>query len=265
MKDALEKAGDRGRVGRGHDGAAEHRHRARSRGRADAASCSRRSRITTTCRRCRRTSTSAGRSRASERLSLGRARCRVGADGMRGGGDGAAGASSGSIRAAGDRLGRGRAARRRVRAPRDTVPSRSPLAARARRRELARIHAALLELCATWRPDVLALEQNFVGAQRPERVPARRGARASRCWPRRRRASPSPSTRPATVKLAVVGHGPRREGRRCSGRSARELAPRRARSSADAADALAIALCHSPVRRRSSPTRAARGAAGARR
>src|SRR5258705_13526860 len=39
-----------------------------------------------------------------------------------------------------------------------TPPARISLATK-----LAAIYAALSELCGTWRPDVLALEQNFVG------------------------------------------------------------------------------------------------------
>ena len=39
-----------------------------------------------------------------------------------------------------------------------TPPARLTLAAK-----LAAIHQALTELCDAWRPDVLALEQNFVG------------------------------------------------------------------------------------------------------
>ena len=107
--------------------------------------------------------------------------------------------------------------------------------------KLAAVHAALSELCSTWHPDVLALEQNFVG---------RNVQSAFRLGEVRGIAMLAAATAgiviaeyaPATVKLAVAGTG-RAEKEQVQRAIARELRVVE-RLVPDAADALAIALCH---------------------
>lgn len=107
--------------------------------------------------------------------------------------------------------------------------------------KLAAIHTALSELCREWRPDVVALEQSFVGrnVQSAFRLGEVRGV-----------AMLAAATAgilvaeyaPATVKLAVTGTG-RAEKDQVQRAIARELRVVE-RMVPDAADALAIALCH---------------------
>ncbi len=54
----------------------------------------------------------------------------------------------------------------------------SPSAGLTLARKLAHIHAALVEQCATWRPDALALEKSFVGRNTP---PTRSRSRSAIC------------------------------------------------------------------------------------
>jgi crossover junction endodeoxyribonuclease RuvC len=117
----------------------------------------------------------------------------------------------------------------------ETLP-RTPLAMK-----LASIHAALTEHCATWRPDALALEKSFVGrnVQSAFRLGEVRGiamlaAAAAGII--------VAEYSPAEVKLAVTGSG-RAEKTQVGRAIARELAITVALT-ADAADALALALCH---------------------
>jgi crossover junction endodeoxyribonuclease RuvC len=114
--------------------------------------------------------------------------------------------------------------------PRLTIPGK-----------LAAIHAALTELCAVWHPDVLALEQNFVGrnVQSAFRLGEVRGIALLAA------ASAQVTVAeyaPATVKLAVTGTG-RAEKEQVQRAIVRELRVTE-RLVPDAADALAIALCH---------------------
>jgi crossover junction endodeoxyribonuclease RuvC len=107
--------------------------------------------------------------------------------------------------------------------------------------KLAAVHRALAELCGAWRPDVLALEQSFVGrnVQSAFRLGEVRGvamlAAASA-------GIPVAEYPPATVKLAVTGSG-RAEKAQVQRAIARELRVEAALVP-DAADALAVALCH---------------------
>lgn len=107
--------------------------------------------------------------------------------------------------------------------------------------KLAAIHAALVDLCRRFAPDVLALEKNFVGrnVQSAFRLGEVRGvamlAAASA-------GVPVAEYAPAEVKLAVTGGG-RAEKIQVARAIARELAIAEV-ASPDAADALAIALCH---------------------
>jgi crossover junction endodeoxyribonuclease RuvC len=131
--------------------------------------------------------------------------------------------------------------------------------------KLAHIHAALVEQCATWRPDALALEKSFVGrnVQSAFRLGEVRGvvmlAAASA-------GVVVAEYSPAETKLAVTGSG-RAEKAQVEHAIVRELALD-GRIPADAADALALALCHlqtfrlrallaaSETARRPSPLRA---------
>ncbi len=117
-----------------------------------------------------------------------------------------------------------------------TTHARMTLAAK-----LAKIHGALVELCALWRPDVVALEQSFVGrnVQSAFRLGEVRGVAMLAA------ASVGIAITeysPATVKLAVTGSG-RAEKEQVQRAIARELGVREPLAP-DAADALAIALCH---------------------
>lgn len=107
--------------------------------------------------------------------------------------------------------------------------------------KLAAIHAALTDLCATWRPDVLALEQNFVGrnVQSAFRLGEVRGIAMLAAASAGIVVAEYP---PATVKLAVTGTG-RAEKEQVQRAIVRELRVVE-RLVPDAADALAIALCH---------------------
>jgi crossover junction endodeoxyribonuclease RuvC len=107
--------------------------------------------------------------------------------------------------------------------------------------KLSAIHAVLLDLCRHWRPDVLALEQSFVGrnVQSAFRLGEVRGvamlvASAS--------GIPVAEYAPATIKLAVTGTG-RGEKEQVQRAIMQELRLTEAMTP-DAADALAVALCH---------------------
>ena len=107
--------------------------------------------------------------------------------------------------------------------------------------KLAAIHGTLVELCGTWRPDVVALERNFVGrnVQSAFRIGEVRGIALLAAATAGVAIAEYP---PATVKLAVTGTG-RAEKAQVQRAIARELRVAEPMV-ADAADALAIALCH---------------------
>lgn len=107
--------------------------------------------------------------------------------------------------------------------------------------KLVAIHEALVALCDAWRPDVLALEQNFVGrnVQSAFRLGEVRGIAMIAAAGRGITVAEYP---PATVKLAIAGTG-RAEKEQVQRAIARELVLSE-RLVPDAADALAIALCH---------------------
>jgi len=106
---------------------------------------------------------------------------------------------------------------------------------------LARLHGECLALLDAWRPDAVVLERNFVAhnVQSAFRLGEVRGVVL---------AASAASGRdvheyaPATVKLAAVGHG--RADKETMTRGVIALLRLAARPSADAADALALALCH---------------------
>ena len=106
---------------------------------------------------------------------------------------------------------------------------------------LARLHEACLALFRTWRPEVVVLERNFVAAnvQSAFRIGEVRGVVLAAA------AAAGHGVHeyaPAAVKLAAVGHG--RADKLTVARGVTALLGLRARPPADAADALAIALCH---------------------
>lgn len=107
--------------------------------------------------------------------------------------------------------------------------------------KLAAIHGALVALCGDWRPDVVALERNFVGrnVQSAFRIGEVRGVALLAAAVA---GVPIAEYAPATVKLAVTGTG-RAEKAQVQRAIARELGVVEPMV-ADAADALAIALCH---------------------
>ena len=106
---------------------------------------------------------------------------------------------------------------------------------------LARLHGACLQLLDAWRPDVVVLERNFVShnVQSAFRLGEVRGVVLAAAAAAGRAVHEYP---PATVKLAAVGHG--RADKETMTRGVIALLGLVTRPSADAADALAVALCH---------------------
>jgi crossover junction endodeoxyribonuclease RuvC len=106
---------------------------------------------------------------------------------------------------------------------------------------LARLHAECLELLDAWRPDTIVLERNFVAhnVQSAFRLGEVRGVVLAAAAAAGR---PVHEYAPATVKLAAVGHG--RADKETMTRGVVALLGLAVRPSADAADALALALCH---------------------
>jgi crossover junction endodeoxyribonuclease RuvC len=106
---------------------------------------------------------------------------------------------------------------------------------------LARLHAECLRLIETWAPSVVVLERAFVGrnVQSAFRIGEVRGAVLAAV------ATAGVAFQeytPAAVKLATIGHGTADKDAVGRGVTLRLGLPRR--PSADAADALALALCH---------------------
>jgi crossover junction endodeoxyribonuclease RuvC len=106
---------------------------------------------------------------------------------------------------------------------------------------LARLHGECLALVAAWRPDAVVLERNFVAhnVQSAFRIGEVRGVVLSAA------ASGGHTVHeyaPAAVKLAAVGHGT--ADKETVTRGVVALLRLATRPSTDAADALALALCH---------------------
>jgi crossover junction endodeoxyribonuclease RuvC len=106
---------------------------------------------------------------------------------------------------------------------------------------LARLQAEILRLLDTWTPSVVVLERAFVArnVQSALRLGEARGAILAAV------ASAGVALEeyaPAAVKLATVGHGTADKESVARGVTLRLGLPRR--PAADAADALALALCH---------------------
>ena len=106
---------------------------------------------------------------------------------------------------------------------------------------LARLHAHCLELVSTWRPDAVVLERNFVAhnVQSAFRIGEVRGVVLSAAAGAGRVVH---EYAPASVKLAAVGHGA--ADKETVTRGVVAILGLATRPSVDAADALALALCH---------------------
>lgn len=106
---------------------------------------------------------------------------------------------------------------------------------------LARLHAAVAALVAEWTPDAVALERAFVArnVQSAFRLGETRGAVLAAV------AAAGVTLHeyaPAQVKLAAIGHGG--ADKESVGRGVTAMLRLAERPAVDAADALAIALCH---------------------
>src|SRR5262249_15428164 len=106
---------------------------------------------------------------------------------------------------------------------------------------LARLHAECLRLIETWAPSVVVLERAFVGrnVQSAFRIGEVRGAVLAAVATA---GVAFEGYTPAAGKLAALGHGT--AGKDAVGRGVPPRTGLPRRPSADAADALALALCH---------------------
>jgi crossover junction endodeoxyribonuclease RuvC len=132
------------------------------------------------------------------------------------------------------------------------VISASPRHARTAR--LVEIGRGLRELLAEVRPDAVAMEEAFYGVNVQSTL-ALGEARGVALFVAAEQGLPVTGYPPATVKQAVVGHG--RATKQQVGYLVRALLCLRRTPSPDAADALAIAICHA---RRAGARRPAAGA-----
>jgi crossover junction endodeoxyribonuclease RuvC len=106
---------------------------------------------------------------------------------------------------------------------------------------LAEIGRALRELLAELRPDAVAMEEAFYG-KNVQSTLALGEARGVALFVTAEHGVPVSGYPPATVKQAVVGHG--RASKEQIGYLVRALLALRRTPEPDAADALAIAICH---------------------
>jgi crossover junction endodeoxyribonuclease RuvC len=106
---------------------------------------------------------------------------------------------------------------------------------------LARLHAECLALVVAWKPDAVVLERNFVAhnVQSAFRIGEVRGVVLSAAATHGHAVH---EYAPAAVKLAAVGHGG--ADKQTVTRGVTALLRLATAPSTDAADALAIALCH---------------------
>jgi crossover junction endodeoxyribonuclease RuvC len=106
---------------------------------------------------------------------------------------------------------------------------------------LARLYGECLALVEAWRPVTLVLERNFVAAnvQSAFRIGEVRGVVLAAAAAAHVGVA---EYAPASVKLAAVGHG--RADKETVGRGVTAILGLAARPAVDAADALALALCH---------------------
>ena len=107
----------------------------------------------------------------------------------------------------------------------------------------SRIGRGLAALLDEHRPDAFALERVFAQQNVQQRHGRRPDQRRSRCTSRPSAGCPSGCTRPSEVKAAVTGYG-NADKRQVTTMVTRLLGLESAPKPADAADALAIAICH---------------------
>jgi crossover junction endodeoxyribonuclease RuvC len=112
---------------------------------------------------------------------------------------------------------------------------------------LAEIGRGLRELLAELRPDAVAMEEAFYG-KNVQSALALGEARGVALFVAAEHGVPVAGYAPATVKQTVVGHGRATKGQ--IGYLVRALLALRRTPEPDAADALAIAICHARKRRR---------------
>jgi crossover junction endodeoxyribonuclease RuvC len=116
---------------------------------------------------------------------------------------------------------------------------------------LRTIHAGLSDVLAAWRPDEAAVEQTFVN--RDAAATLKLGQARGVCMLVPAQAGiPVAEYAPNAVKKAVVGAGHAEKGQIRA--MVRVLLPRAAFDSDDAADALAIAICHAHHRQSAALT-----------
>jgi len=115
---------------------------------------------------------------------------------------------------------------------------------------LAEIGRGLRELLAEVRPDAVAMEEAFYG-KNVQSTLALGEARGVALFVTAEHGVPVSGYPPATVKQAVVGHG--RASKEQIGFLVRALLALRRTPEPDAADALAIALCHARAGGRAVP------------
>ncbi|MDA8230267.1 MAG: crossover junction endodeoxyribonuclease RuvC [Magnetospirillum sp.] len=113
---------------------------------------------------------------------------------------------------------------------------RLPLAER-----LAQLHRGVCAVIAAWNPETAAVEQTFVN-KNPESTLKLGQARGAALLAAALSGLPVGEYAPAAVKQAVVGTG--RAAKEQVGMMVRTLLPGCAVASPDAADALAVAICH---------------------
>lgn len=106
---------------------------------------------------------------------------------------------------------------------------------------LAQMHRGIQEVIAQYRPDEAAVEQTFVN-QNPSSTLKLGQARGVVLLAAALAGLPVGEYAPRLVKQAVVGSG--RAAKQQVGMMVRQLLPQCQVSSADAADALAVAICH---------------------
>jgi len=130
-----------------------------------------------------------------------------------------------------------------------TAPTRSD-----RRSRLFTIGSGLRELMSELRPDVVAMEEAFFGKS-VQATLALGEARGVALFVAAERGLPVTGYAPAKVKSTVVGHG--RASKEQVGFLVRALLALRRTPNADAADALAIAICHARHGRAAAAVRSA--------
>jgi crossover junction endodeoxyribonuclease RuvC len=128
---------------------------------------------------------------------------------------------------------------------------------------LLAIHESVRELIETYRPDEVAIEDPFVGSLQPASALAIGQARAAAVLAAAINGLEVEFYAPAAVKAAVSGYG-QGDKRQVQAMVRMLLSLEAAPEPVDAADALAVAICHLSNRRARALTRQANGQAGTR-